>query len=221
MSMHLQREIERLKKRLLSLCAVVEDQVQLAIRALVERDQALAREVEQRDDEVDQRGVEVEEDCLKVLALYQPVAIDLRLIVAALKINNDLERIGDLAVNIAHKAAALADGPDLEIPFDVSGMWDKTQAMLRDSLNALVNMDVPLALAVCHRDDEVDRMKHETRIRVEDLLRRNPERVQPLLRLLAVSRNLERIADCATNIAEDVVYMAEGRIVRHHAEEQE
>jgi phosphate transport system protein len=219
--MHLQREIERLKKHLLSLCALVEDQVQLAIRALVDRDEGLAREVEQRDAEVDQREIEVEEDCLKTLALYQPVAMDLRLIVAALKIDNDLERIGDLAVNIAHKAAALAVEPAIEMPFDVDGMWNKTQAMLRDALNALVNTDVKLAQAVCARDDEVDRMKHETRIKLEGIIREHPERVRVLLRLMAVSRNLERIADCATNIAEDVVYMVEGRIVRHHAEEQE
>ena len=219
--MHLQREIERLKKHLLSLCALVEDQVQLAIRALVDRDEGLAREVEQRDAEVDQREIEVEEDCLKTLALYQPVAMDLRLIVAALKIDNDLERIGDLAVNIAHKAAALAVEPAIEMPFDVDGMWNKTQAMLRDALNALVNTDVKLAQAVCARDDEVDRMKHETRIKLEGIIREHPERTHVLLRLMAVSRNLERIADCATNIAEDVVYMVEGRIVRHRAEEQE
>ena len=221
MSMHLQREIEKLKKYLLCLCAIVEDQVQMAIRALLERDGELARQVERRDDRVDRREIEVEEECLKVLALYQPVAIDLRLIIAALKINSDLERIGDLAVNIAHKAAACAAEAPFEIPFDIGGMWEKTQAMLRDSLNALVNMDVKLAEAVCGRDDEIDRMKHEIRAVVEEMLRRDPERVRPWLRLLAVSRNLERIADCATNIAEDVVYMVEGKIIRHRGEEHD
>jgi phosphate transport system protein len=219
MSIHLQREIERLKKHLLSLCAIVEEQVATAIRALVERDEPLAREVERRDAEIDQREIEVEEDCLKMLALYQPVAIDLRLIVAALKINNDLERIGDLAVNIAHKAAAFAAEPPLEIPFDIAGMWAKTQAMLRDSLDALVNMDARLAQSVCARDDEVDRMKHEIRVALEEMIRHEPAQASPLLRLLAVSRNLERIADCATNIAEDVIYMVEGKIVRHHERE--
>jgi phosphate transport system protein len=218
MSIHLQREIENLKKRLLSLCAVVEDQVQMAIQALLDRDAELAREVECRDAEVDHREIEVEEECLKMLALYQPVAVDLRLIIAALKINNDLERIGDLAVNIARKAAAFAGEPPMEIPFDIAGMWEKTQAMLRDSLDALVNLDIALAKSVCARDDEVDRMKHETREGIEELIRRDPERVRPLLRLSAVSRNLERIADCATNIAEDVIYMAEGKIVRHREE---
>lgn len=215
MSIHLQREIDKLKRQVLSLCAVVEEQVQTAIRALVERDAALAEEVERRDDAVDQREIEVEEECLKTLALYQPVAGDLRLIVAALKINNDLERIGDLAVNIAHKAAAVAEEPALEIPFDINGMWRKTQAMLRDSLDALMNADARLAEDVCRRDDEVDQMKHAIRAQIEEAIRRQPEQMRPLLRFLAVARNLERIADGATNIAEDVVYLVEGRIMRH------
>ena len=215
MSVHLQREIERLKKGILALCAIVEDQVQMAVRALLERDTNLANSVEQRDKDIDHREVEVEEECLKILALHQPVAVDLRFIVAAMKINNDLERIGDLAVNIARKAVSFTEETQMPMPFDIAGMWDKTQSMLRDSIDALVNMDVELATAVCRRDDEVDRIKYEIRVGVEDQMRREPQNVRPLMRLLAVSRNLERIADCATNIAEDVIYMCEGRIVRH------
>jgi phosphate transport system protein len=218
MPIHLQREIEKLKKQLLLICAIVEEQVEKAIRALLERNTELAQDVERRDLEVDQREIEVEEECLKMLALYQPAAVDLRLIIAALKINNDLERIGDLAVNIAHKALAVATEPPMEIPFDLSGMWEKTQAMLRDSLDSLVNMDARLAEAVCARDDEVDRMKHDIRLEIEEAIRQDPALLRPLLRLLAVSRNLERIADCATNIAEDVMYMVEGKIVRHREE---
>jgi phosphate transport system protein len=215
MSVHLQREIENLKRRLMSLCAVVEDQVQTAIEAFLERDEDLASEVEQRDNEVDQREVEVEEECLKILALYQPVAADLRLIVAVLKINNDLEQIGDLAVNIARKAAAVAAQPALEIPFDIAGMWKKVQAMLRDSLDAMVNANAQLAEAVHARDDEVDRMKHAIRMKIEEAARRQPELLGRLLKLLAVSRNLERIADYSVNIAEDVIYLVRGTIVRH------
>ena len=148
MSIHLQREIEKLKKHLLSLCAVVENQVQMAIEAFLQRDATLALEVERRDTDVDQREVEVEEECLKMLALYQPVATDLRLIVAVLKINNDLEQIGDLAVNIARKAAAVAAEPPLDIPLDIAGMWKKVQAMLHDSLDAMVNTNAQLAEAV-------------------------------------------------------------------------
>jgi phosphate transport system protein len=215
MSVHLQMEIERLKKTLLGLCAIVEDQVQMAVRALLERDMDMAKLVVQRDKDIDHREIEVEEECLKTLALHQPVAIDLRFIIAALKINNDLERIGDLAVNIARKAVSFAEETHMGIPFDIAGMWEKTQAMLRDSLDAMVNMDTGLAAKVCQRDDEVDQIKYQIRVAVEDQIRREPDKVRPLLRLLAVSRNLERIADCATNIAEDVIYMAEGRIVRH------
>jgi phosphate transport system protein len=218
MSVHLQREIERLKKNLLSLCAIVEDQVQMAVRALLDRDVEAALAVEKRDADIDHREVEVEEECLKTLALHQPVAVDLRFIIAALKINNDLERIGDLAVNIARKAASFAGEPPMDIPFDIAGMWEKTQAMLRDSLDAMVNTDAVLAARVCARDDEVDAIKRQIRVAVEERMQRRPQEVRALLRLLAVSRNLERIADCATNIAEDVIYMAEGRIIRHGKE---
>ena len=216
MSVHLQREIERVKKSILALCAIVEDQVQMAVRALLDRDLNLAHSVEERDQDIDQREVEIEEECLKILALHQPVAIDLRFIVASMKINNDLERIGDLAVNIARKAVSFTEETQMPMPFDIAGMWDKTQSMLRDSIDAMVNMDGALATEVCRRDDEVDRIKYEIRVGVEEQIRREPENVRPLMRLLAVSRNLERIADCATNIAEDVIYMSEGRIIRHN-----
>ena len=215
MSVHLQREIDRIKRSLLSLCAMVEDQVQLAVSAFLERDEDLAKTVERRDAQIDEREVEVEEECLKTLALHQPVAIDLRFVVAALKIDNDLERIGDLAVNIARKAAAFANEAPLDVPFDIASMSEKTQAMLRDALDALVNLDEGLARNVCARDDEIDLIKHDFRVRIEEMIRRDPAKTASLLRLLAVTRNLERIADCATNIAEDVIYMIEGKIIRH------
>jgi phosphate transport system protein len=215
MSIHLQREIEKLKKHLLSLCAVVEDQVQSAIEAFLQRNEASALQVERRDTDVDEREVEVEEECLKIFALYQPVATDLRLIVAVLKINNDLEQIGDLAVNIARKAAAVAVEPPLDIPLDIAGMWKKVQSMLHDSIDAMVNANAHLAEAVYARDDEVDRMKRDMRIKIEESARRQPELMSRLLKCLAVSRNLERIADYSVSIAEDVVYMVNGTIVRH------
>ena len=215
MSIHLQREIDKLKKNLLSLSALVEDQVAAAVDALHERDVAKARRVLTRDAQVDQREVEIEEECLKDLALHQPVACDLRFLVAVLKMNKDLERIGDLAVNIARKAITVAGYTDLDIPFDLAGMWDKCQRMLRDSIDALVNRDAPLAERICARDGEVNRQKHQIRRQAEELLRTQPERVPAWLALLAVARNLERIADHAVNIAEDVIYLVEGRIVRH------
>lgn len=220
MSIHLQREIDRLKRELLSLCALAEDQVQAAVQALLERDAESARRVEKRDIELDHREVEVEEECLKTLALHQPVASDLRLLVAALKINNDLERIGDLAVNIARKAVAFASQGPMEIPFNLAGMWEKTHSMLHDSLEALVNLNPVLANNVCARDNEVDQMKRDIRQKAEAMMQRDAGKVPALLTLLAVSRNLERVADHATNIAEDVIYMAEGRIIRHGVGDQ-
>lgn len=215
MSVHLHRAVDKLKQDLLALCVLVEDQTQRAVRALLDRDLHAAKEVERRDAEIDQREVEVEEDCLRVLALYQPVAGDLRFIVAALKINNDLERIGDLAVNLARKAATFASLTPMEIPFDLAGMWRKTQAMLRDSLDSLVNLDPALAENVCLRDDEVDRCKRNIRLKCTEMIRQDPNLTAALLTLMAASRNLERIADQATNIAEEVIYMVEGKIVRH------
>jgi phosphate transport system protein len=215
MTVHLEREIDKLKRHLLSLCAIVSEQVEMAMRALLERDRELANEVRQRDSDVDRREVEIEEECLKVLALHQPVAVDLRFIVSALKINNDLERIGDLAVNIARKARAFAAMEPMAIPFDLAGMWEKTQTMLSDSLDALINLDADLANQVCGRDDEIDRMKRGIRRQAEEMIAATTEQTGPLLRLVAVSRNLERIADLATNIAEDVIYMVNGRIIRH------
>ena len=219
MSAHFQRSVHEIKQRLLSLSALVEEQVQLAVRAILDSDEELVETVRERDHAIDQMEVEVEEECLKTLALYQPVAADLRFLVAVLKINNDLERIGDLAVNLAKKTKNLMAMPSLDVPFDLTGMWEKTQSMLRDSMDALVNMDVRLADDVLERDDEVDQMKRDIRRMAEDMIREEPDRVTPLLTLTAVARNLERVADHATNIAEDVIYMIEGKIVRHGSAE--
>lgn len=215
MSVHLQRELDKLKKTLLAECALVEEQVAWAMEALQERDALKAQRVVARDATVDQREVEIEEECLKALALHQPVACDLRFLIAGLKMNRDLERIGDLAVNIARKAVTFAGCGDLEIPFDLAGMWQKSHAMLRDSIEALVNRNAALAQQVCARDSEVNRRKKQIRRQAEELLRQQPDRATAWLALLAVARNLERIADHAANIAEDVIYLVEGRIVRH------
>ena len=218
MPIHLKREIDKLKIKLLSLSAIIEDQVRRSVKSIEQRDKQLAIEVIHGDTEVDRAEVEIEEDCLKILALHQPVAVDLRFIVAVLKINNDLERIGDLAVNIARKVAMLASQPSLTVPFDLVEMSEESQAMLRDSLDSLVNLDTSLALDVCERDDRVDQMKRDIRHQIEDMLRNTPEHISLLLKLLAASRNIERIADLATNIAEDVIYMVEGKIIRHCSE---
>lgn len=219
MPVHLQREIDRLKKSILALSAVVEQRVRQAVRSLEERDAQSANEVIAGDGEIDRAEVEIEEDCLKILALHQPVAVDLRFIVAVLKINSDLERIGDLAVNIAERAAYLATHATPEGLVDLPGMAARGQAMLRDSLEALVNLDVPLARRVCDADDEVDELNRQIYDRVQEEIRNCPENLGPLIHLLSVSRHIERIADLATNIAEDVIYMVQGEIVRHQTED--
>lgn len=218
MPVHLQREIENLKKKILSLGAKVETTVREAALSLETGDTSLAQKIIENDFEIDQAEVEVEEDCLKILALHQPVAIDLRFIVAVLKINNDLERIGDLAVNIAERAAFLATQPKVSVSLDFAGMAHKTQLMLKKSLDALVNLSVNLATEVCACDDEIDAINRRMYIVVQEAIHTYPEQVESLIHLLSASRHLERIADHATNIAEDVIYMIEGRIIRHKAE---
>ncbi len=218
MSIHLQRELDKLKRDLLLICSIVEEQVHKAIRSLLDHDAELAQEVQAMDDDVDRREISLDEDCLKTLALYQPVAINLRQLVAALKINNDLERIGDMAVNIARKSAVLAAETAVEIPTDFAEMGERTQAMLRKSLDSLVQLDVAMARDVCASDDEIDLLKKKIRNQIEQQIRQNPQRVGSMLRLLSVSRNLERIADSAVDIAEDVIYMVDGRIVRHQTD---
>ena len=215
MSAHFQREISKLKQQVLSLCTMVEGQVEKAVRAVQLRDDELAAEVERLDEEIDLREIEVEEECLKTLALYQPVAGDLRFVVSTLKINHDLERIGDLAVNIARKVRGLVFDPPPELTCDLGLMCEKTQFLLRDSIDSLVSLNASDAASICTRDDEIDQMKATIRKEIETAIRQQPEKVGSLLRLLAVSRNLERIADLATSIAEDVVYLVEGRIMRH------
>lgn len=219
MPKHLQREIENLKKKILSLGARVEGTVHEAMRSIETRDAALARKIIEEDFEIDQTEVEVEEECLKILALHQPVATDLRFIVAVLKINNDLERIGDLAVNIAERSSYLAGQSEVNVAFDFAQMSQKTEAMLNKSLDALVNLSSELAHEVCMSDDAIDDLNRQTYLRVQEAIQTHPEHIPSLIHLLSVSRHLERIADHATNIAEDVMYMIEGQIVRHKTED--
>jgi phosphate transport system protein len=218
MPKHFEKELEKLKRRILSLGAKVEERLRMAIKAIETRDGNLANQVIDSDHEIDEMEVDIEEECLKVLALHQPVAIDLRFIIAVIKINNELERIGDLAVNIAERAAFLASQRRLDILFDFPGMAEKAQSMVKRSLDALVNMDSRLAWEVCASDDEVDAMNREMFIKVQNSIRKKPNRMECLIHLLSASRHLERVADHATNIAQDVVYMIEGEIVRHRPE---
>lgn len=219
MAKHLQREIENLKKKLLSLGARVEASVKDATLSIEKRNTELAQKIIDDDINIDNTEVEIEEDCLKILALHQPVAIDLRFIVAVLKINSDLERIGDLAVNIAERAVFLAGKSKINIAIDLVDMAHNAQSMLKQSLDALINHDAKLAHKVCASDDIVDGLNRQMYLKVQEAILQKPEEISSLIHLLSASRHLERIADHTTNIAEDVIYMIEGQIVRHRAEE--
>jgi phosphate transport system protein len=218
MTQHFIREIENLKRKILLVGSMVEESIAKAIAAVLKRDVGLAKQVIQGDDKIDQMEVEVEEDCLKILALHQPVAIDLRFVVAVLKINNDLERMADHAANIARRAEYLAIYSDLSLPSALEVMLKKTQTMVRESLDALVHEDTELARRVCASDADVDQLNRQMHVSIQDHIRANPERVEQLIHMLSVSRQLERIADLATNVAEDVVYTVQGEIIRHRPE---
>ena len=218
MSAHLKKEVDNLKEELLALCAMVEDSFRQAVKSIKSRDAQLAKKIIDSDIEIDQIEVKVEEDCLKILALHQPVAIDLRFIITALKINNDLERIGDLAVNIAERSQFLSEQKPIDMFFDFETMAEKTQAMVKGSIDALVNIDCDLAREVCKADDEIDAINRQMYEQTKTQIKQYPENIETLIHLLSVSRHLERIADHATNIAEDVIYMVKGEIVRHKTE---
>jgi phosphate transport system protein len=212
---HFSRELEKIKKQILSLGAMVEEQVRLATQAVETHDVELAQKIIKSDFDVDEMEVEIEEECLKVLALHQPVAVDLRFLIAVIKINNELERIGDQAVNIAERVDIIGKGEQLNLFFDYSSMGEKVQDMLKSSLDALVNMDYDLAFSVVIRDDEVDQIKGDAYDCIKHAMGDHPDKLGELINLLLISRHLERLADHTTNIAEEVIYLIEGEIVRH------
>ena len=215
MMQHLHREIEALKKDIIREASLVETSLRDAMRALDTRDAELAKQIIDRDEEIDTLEVEIEEECLKIFALYQPVAVDLRYLVAFLKLNNDLERIGDLATNIAARVVSLANQDHLPIPDQINDMAQRVQRMLKDSLDALVDLDYDKADAILIEDDEIDAMHSAMYAVIGKHIQEDPEHVSPWMEILAVSRYLERVADHCTNIAEDVEYMVRGTIHRH------
>ena len=215
MAKHLERDIEELKKDILTMGSMVEEAVRRAIEALHGRREDVGAQVVGEDDLIDEREVQVEEECLKILALHQPVAVDLRRTAAVMMITTDLERMGDLAEDIAERAIYLARPPYLPIPDKLQRMTDLTTLMVRQSLDSFVNLDAHQARIVWRLDDEVDRYQSEIIQDLITVMQESPELVDPGLSLFSATRHLERIADHATNIAEDVVYLVEGEIVRH------
>ncbi len=220
MRIHFQREIDKLKLQILEMCANVEDSVSDAVRAVETRNAALARSVIDHETQTNTREVNVEEECLKILALHQPVAADLRYLIAVLKINHDLERIGDLAAHIAQGALLLCDMPPIVIPLQLGEMAAKSQQMLKKVLDAFVNVDVAAARGIRLADAELDALNRAMAARLKAEITRRPDHLEPLLKLMHIARHLERIGDHATNIAEDLIYLIEGKIVRHTVEPQ-
>ena len=217
---HFEVDLQTLKNRLLNMGALVEERVHQAIHALIERRVDTAESVIAGDPEVNDLQIEIDDRCLKLLALQNPMASDLRLITAAMKINADLERIGDQAVNIAENAIKILAQPPLRPLMDIPRMAEITQKMTRDSLDAFVRKDPALARDVLSRDDEVDQLKDQVfRVLLTHMMA-DPGTIERALSLILVSRNIERIADHATNIAEDVIFVVEAKDVRHHHEER-
>jgi phosphate transport system protein len=215
MTKHFQRELEKIKKMILSLGAMVEERLRRVVQAVEEQDNEQALKILKTDYEIDEMEVEVEEECLKILALYQPVAVDLRFLTAVIKINNDLERIADEAVNIARRVKSLTKDGSTAFYYDYSEMAEKVQAMLKISLDALVNLDVDLAFKVVTMDDDVDKLHRDSFGGIQEAMSSGKSSFGYLLNYYLISRHLERIADHATNIAEEVIYLIEGEIVRH------
>jgi phosphate transport system protein len=215
MTRHFHEELDALKQTLLAMGGLVEDQIRRAMRALLERDDVIAQEVIDRDRQVNTYDIEVDEQCVNLLALHQPAAGDLRFITTAMKIVTDLERIGDQAVNIAQRALELNREPQLKPYIDLPRMADRAQRMVKESLDAFVARDTALARQVCGEDAEVDALKEQIFRELLTYMMEDPRTVSRAIRVILISRFLERVADHATNIAEMVIYLVEGKMVRH------
>lgn len=215
MSLHLSHDLDELHQDLLSMCGQVEEMIHQAVGQLDHPKFEDARALTQRDDAIDDWDVRIEDSCLKVLALHQPVAIDLRRIASVMKIAAELERVADLAVNIAERACGLASAPNVTVPDRLKDMAQRAVDMLHRAIDSYVEMDSGKARDVCAEDDSVDELNREMIHDLIEAMHQQPDRIEPLLHLFSASRQVERVADHATNIAEDVVYLVEGTIIRH------
>jgi len=215
MTVHLQLDISDLHRELLAMCGRVEDLIHRAVEQLPAANLEECQNIIKADNEIDRMDVRIEDLCLKVLALHQPVAIDLRRITTVMKISAELERVADLAANISERACGLLENPEVQIPDLVSEMADKAIAMLHHSIDAYVDLNSELARQVCQEDDEIDKMNKQVIDQLITFMHNAPDQLDALLHLFSASRQIERVADHATNIAEDVVYLVEGSIIRH------
>ncbi|MFT5208313.1 MAG: phosphate transport system protein [Flavobacterium sp.] len=217
MSLHLQRDLVQIKKEILQLGNMVEVAINNAILSLIDRRPELAESVIKNEKFINQKEVLIEENCLKILALHQPVAVDLRFIVVILKVNNDLERMGDFAVNAAKRAISLSKQAPIPYPPEFTNTMSKgIITMVHDSLDALVKLDVNIARKVIAMDDDIDEVNRLMYVELQSLMEKDSSTINRAVELLSTSRYLERIADLATNIAEEIIFIVEGEIVRHH-----
>ncbi len=218
MDTHFQKELEELKKNLLKMAALVEEAVRDAVQSLVQADSSLAQKTFDGEDRINSMENTIDEMCLKLLALRQPMAVDLRFITAAMKIVTDLERMGDQAVNIAERAISLMEEPQLKPYIDLPRMAEIVQSMVKDALKAFVNRDSKLARKVCERDDVVDGLNNQVFRELLTYMISDPKTITRAVHLIIISRCLERIADHATNIGEDVIFMVDALVIKHHAD---
>ncbi len=221
MDRHFDEELKRLKEKLLKMASLVEESIALAVKSLKDRKGELAQEVLKREEIMNLLDIEIDELCLRLLALRQPMAVDLRFITSAMKIVSELERMGDQAVNIAQRSLELLKLPLLKPLIDIPRMATLAQDMVKDSINAFVNKDEKLARNVCERDDEVDNLNDQIFRELLTYMMQDPTTIRRAVDLILVGRHLERIADHATNISEDVIYLVKGKTIKHHIEERE
>jgi phosphate transport system protein len=215
MAKHLELELEKLKQMIYTQSALIDENLELAVKSVQDKDPELGKKVIGNDKQIDQMDVALEEECLKILALHQPVAIDLRFIISALKMNNDLERIGDLAADIAKNGIYLHKCKQPRIPLDLHQMTYLAKSIVRKALDSLINIDSYLAREVLTDDLAIDALKTEMKAEIIAAVKSQPEMAEPLMILLAITHRLERIGDHACNIAEDVIYMIDAEIIRH------
>lgn len=220
MERHFDAELGQLKEKLLKMAGMVEEAISLSIKALVDRDEPLAQKIIKEDQQINQMEIEIDEMAFRLLALHQPTAVDLRFIIMALRINTDLERMGDLAVNISERTLDLLKEPLLKPLIDIPRMAAMAQKMVKDSLDAFVNKDADLGRNVCKRDDEVDDLNLQIFRELLTYMSEDPHTIKRAIDLILIAKHLERIADHATNIGEDVVYLVKGKSIKHRVYEK-
>lgn len=220
MDRHFDEELQKVKKNLLEMASLVDESITKALEALKNRDLKIASEVKEIDHRIDRFEIAIEDQCIELIARHQPVGTDLRFLIGVIKMNNDMERMGDHAVNIAGSVAFLIEQPRIKPVSNIWSMVVEVKKMLNDSVKSFMNNDAEMAQQVCERDNVVDEMRDETMRILLTYMLEQPDKIGSAIPLLLVAKNLERIADLTTNICEDVIYIAQARVIKHHAEEQ-